>query len=613
MLILPFREVWALDTEFNFRPSSAYTFPVDPQPDGSIQHPVCLVARELYSGHVVSVFEDEFGPKPPFSVGPENLFIAYNAAAEWLTFLALGWPLPERVFDPYIEYRRHICGTPWDVAEVGNKGLLKALEHFHIKGITADLKTEMRDFILRGGPWDRADRKRTLDYCDTDVRPLFRLTERLLYSECCGAPLRSDPVGLAQAIHRGRFSMAAARMEHTAISVDNDLLGKVLADWDAIKTAIITELDTFGVYPGGHFSNTRFLECMEERQIRWPRAASGLPKMDKETFKDLTIIHPELAPIRELRNQLSEMRLEQLQIGADGRNRSGCHMFGAKTGRNTPSQNRYLFGLAKWVRHFLKPPPGRAVAYLDYRNQEYHIAGVLSGDEELLAVLAALDPYIQFAIMAGLAPPGATKATHPQIRAVCKTLLLGTNYGMGAETFALKANIPLIQAQEIHGRLKRTFGRYHQWSSEVVREARAGHWLHTEFGWRQFMDQSTPLTIKNWKMQANGAEMIRLACCLATERGVQVCGPIHDAILIEAPIDEIDAAVLVARAAMEEASREVLDGHTVPVDAEIVRWPHRYRPDDGRDMWERVLRLAGIDEDALPEMRRPIEVSGGVR
>ena len=171
----------------------------------------------------------------------------------------------------------------------------------------------------------------------------------------------------------------------------------------------------------------------------------------------MTIAHPQFTPIRELRNQLAEMDLECLQIGADGRNRTSCRMFGAKTGRSTPSANRYLFGLSKWARYFLKPPPGKAVAYLDYRNQEYHIAGVLSGDEELLRMLTAPDPYMACAIMIGLAPPGATKQTHPEVRAICKVLMLGTNYGMGVETFALKANIPLTEAKLIHGRLKRTF------------------------------------------------------------------------------------------------------------------------------------------------------------
>jgi hypothetical protein len=61
-------------------------------------------------------------------------------------------------------------------------------------------------------------------------------------------------------------------------------------------------------------------------------------------------------------------------------------------------------------------------------------------------------------------------------------------------------------------------------------------------------------------MQANGAEMLRLACCLATERGVEVCAPIHDAVLIIAPDGEIEDSIATARAAMAEASRTVLGG-----------------------------------------------------
>ena len=45
-------------------------------------------------------------------------------------------------------------------------------------------------------------------------------------------------------------------------------------------------------------------------------------------------------------------------------------------------------------------------------------------------------------------------------------------------------------------------------------------------------------------MQANGAEMLRIACCFGTERGVRISAPVHDAILIEAPIDEIEAEAL---------------------------------------------------------------------
>ena len=54
-----------------------------------------------------------------------------------------------------------------------------------------------------------------------------------------------------------------------------------------------------------------------------------------------------------------------------------------------------------------------------------------------------------------------------------------------------------------------------------------------------------PRSLRNFPMQANGAEMLRLACCLATERGVAVAGPVHDALVIVAPLDRLaeDAAV----------------------------------------------------------------------
>jgi hypothetical protein len=127
--------------------------------------------------------------------------------------------------------------------------------------------------------------------------------------------------------------------------------------------------------------------------------------------------------------------------------------------------------------------------------------------------------------------------------------------------------------------------------------------IRTVFGWRlQTTDESNPRSLCNFPMQANGAEMMRLACCLATEAGIRVSAPVHDAILIEAPTDEIEAAVEETQAIMAEASRIVLDGFTLKTDAELVRWPNRYMDEKrGRVMWDRVVKLAG---ECKPE--RPV-------
>jgi hypothetical protein len=90
--------------------------------------------------------------------------------------------------------------------------------------------------------------------------------------------------------------------------------------------------------------------------------------------------------------------------------------------------------------------------------------------------------------------------------------------------------------------------------------------------------------------------MMRLACCALTEAGIKVCGPIHDAVLLEAPIGEIDHVVAISRAIMERASERVLRGFRIRVDASIYRHPDRYHDEDGWPFWERVLRLAGLAE-----------------
>jgi DNA polymerase I len=98
-------------------------------------------------------------------------------------------------------------------------------------------------------------------------------------------------------------------------------------------------------------------------------------------------------------------------------------------------------------------------------------------------------------------------------------------------------------------------------------------------------------TIANFPMQANGAEMLRLACCLTTERGVEVCALVHDALLIEAPLAELAEQVLRTQAAMEEASMVVLDGFRLRSDVKLTEAPDRYEDEKGAAMWKLIWEV----------------------
>ena len=104
-------------------------------------------------------------------------------------------------------------------------------------------------------------------------------------------------------------------------------------------------------------------------------------------------------------------------------------------------------------------------------------------------------------------------------------------------------------------------------------------------------------------MQANGAEMLRLACCLATEREIAVCAPVHDALLVEGPTDGIQDVVAATQDAMAEASHVVLAGFELRSDAKIVRHPERYSDPRGEQMWKTVMGImAELPQAELVEL-----------
>jgi hypothetical protein len=725
---LPFyRQVWAVDFEFQ-------------APPGERPALLCCVARELRSGHLVRRWLAEgVPPAPPYDLGPESLFVAYYASAEVGCHLALGWPVPSRLLDLDAEFR---CLTSGLSVPCGH-GLLGALTRFGLDGLAAAEKEGMRQLAMRGGPYSASEREALLDYCQTDVDALARLL-----------PVMLPSIDLPRALLRGRYTVAAARMERAGVPIDTEALDRLRSGWDRIKGRLIAAVDAdYGVfvpthqrvvspestlgaaildtarewdidphqlaetvdivweaereecrepfearraarrktglthhrirqwenagrdgvsYPGldvtarslastypalgigpGYTSGggpedidyaARLWEVLRDRDeqpkarhhpdilrraaemvaarppegpgdsrpmtfsaerwgaylarkgIPWPRLASGALALDDDTFREMARAYPaEVGPVRELRHALSQMRLNELAVGSDGRNRVLLSVFGSRTGRNQPSNSKFIFGPATWLRALIRPGPGRAVAYVDWSQQELASAAALSGDPNMQAAYRSGDFYLTFARMAGAVPADATKASQAAEREQFKTVALGVLYGLSAEGLARKLAVPLHRGRELVRLHQNTFRTFWDWSDRVEMEGMLGGRLRTVFGWTVHAGTgANPRSLRNFPMQGNGAEMMRLACCLATERGITVCAPVHDALLVEGPADEIEDVVARTQAAMREASELVLPGFPLRTDARVVRHPDRYLDDRGKRMWELVQRL--LDE-----------------
>ena len=250
------------------------------------------------------------------------------------------------------------------------------------------------------------------------------------------------------------------------------------------------------------------------------------------------------------------------------------------------------------MRGLIKPQPGHGIVYVDWTQQEFGIAAALSGDEAMCAAYQSGDPYLAFAKQAGAVPPDATKASHSAQREMFKACVLGVQYGMETDSLAQRIGQPRIVARDLLRAHRQTYRRFWEWSDAAVDQAMLHGTVRTVFGWPVRVGaQVNPRSLRNFPMQANGAEMLRLACCLATERGIEVCAPVHDAVLICAPIGSLDHATAAMRSAMAEASRGVLAGFELAVDAQTMRWPNHDEDGRGRKMWAKVCNLVAAAED----------------
>lgn len=577
-----FREIWFGDFEFC-------------APPGGRPQPVCAVFREFKTSRTLRFWREELSAmdKAPFPTGNDVLFVAYYASAEMGCFVALGWPLPSRVLDLFTEFRALNNG----VAVPSGNGLLGALVAYGLDSMAADEKAAMRDLIMGGGPWSNQEQRDILEYCERDVRALEMLLPAMLPQI-----LSTDPhsgKALSQALHRGRYMKAAAHMEFTGVPIDTQTLDRLRTGWEPIKRGLIDAINTeYDVYEDGAFVQAKFEGYLVRHRIPWPRLESGRLALDDGSFRQMAKAFPHISALRELRHTLSELRLNELAVGADGRNRCLLSAFRARTGRNQPSNSKFIFGLSVWLRGLIKPAPDHGLAYIDFRSQEVGIAAALSGDELMMEGYRTGDPYLSFAIQAGLAPKNATQKSHKTVRDRCKALVLGLQYGMTAEGLASRLGAPAVEAKHLMDMHRRTYRKFWQWSDRVVDTAMMGQTLRTVFGWPIHLDDNpNPRSLRNFLMQANGAEMLRFACSKGTESGISICAPVHDAILIEAPLNLMDRHIGEMRDCMAEASKAVLSGFEIQTSFDVIRYPDRYMDEDrGRGMWERVMGLLGPED-----------------
>jgi hypothetical protein len=594
---LRFREIWLADFEFV------------PQP-GELPDVVCLCAYELRTGRTLSLWRNQLDPLPPYHIDDNALFVCFVANAEGLCHLALGWPLPANVLDLSPVFRNISNGR--DTPE--GKGLIGAQRYYGLDTIATKQKEAMQQRVIKGWPFTTEEQHRILEYCLSDVMALERLMAKLM----------AEPeFNLDIALFHGQFAAVSAVMEFNGVPIDMQIFPH-LADyhtWRAVRDAMVPKIGAqYGVFVQNAagdwtFSTERFKAYLQREGIDWPLLETGKLNLRRKTFENMTRGFPQLENLRQLKHARDKMRKVKLAVGNDGRNRTVLWPFQSKTSRTQPKSSFWIFSPAVWLRSLVKPAPGMAVAYIDYSSTEFLIAAALSDGHRgpvnnMLDMYRSGDPYTAFARTVGALPKHIVRDTpewkagdYDAVRDKYKVMMLATQYGMQTTTLAARLGVSTLEAHEMLAQHRVVFSQYWAWSQDWVQHALQTGVMRTAFGWyrRTGITEFNERSIANWPIQSAGADILRVACIMAVRHGIRLLAPVHDAVLIEAPIDRIDTDVALMREIMRRASRVVLNRDAsgtieLRTDYKIVRYPDRYSDKRGAKIWDEVVELlAGLE------------------
>jgi DNA polymerase I len=562
----------------HFRWTVVVDFEYEIEP-GGLPVPLCMIAHVLDENlkHIrtIRLWRGDFGPAPPFDIGPDTLVVAYSAWAELTCFMVLGWKFPVHVYDLHVAYLATsnllLPYAPDETRVKPRKGLKEACRAYGVPGWEGLDKKEMAKDIGEGR-WEKYGQPAVFAYCEEDVRVSTTLLRRQLTGYHYFKPVNVERV-LYWSVYS---SKTVAQIQAKGMPIDMALWNLVQENLAAVVTALLQRFDpSFGhpnaIYtPDGEWSDARFEAWLVRAGVpAWPRLETGKIQIDGDAFKLMYGAHPKIEGLHALRDALGVIVRARIPIGPDGRNRPSLFAYGTATGRN--AQAKSLFNAHAGMRSFMLFPQGTIAVYIDWRCQEVAVAAARSGDERLMEDYASGDIYHALALMCGLTnDPDIQhwKDNNSAQRQQMKSLQLGINYGMGVRSLAKGLGRHRLIASEVLIRHQQRYPTYWKWRTETTQQAMFDRVIESEYdGWPLHISTSpNKRTLYNFQMQSGGASMIRLAGTWLCEAGLVPNMLVHDGILIEVQNDD---QVRQVAEIMRAAGKEVCGGFEVGADVDF--------------------------------------------
>ena len=411
-------------------------------------------------------------------------------------------------------------------------------------------------------------------YCGADSATVLSLRERFL-------PTLADTTlqPLLDGIEMPLMEVLVD-MEWTGIRIDPALFARLSRELTADLVRLEAEI---AVAAGGsiNLNSPKQLATVLFDRLQLPilkRTKTG-PSTDADVLEQLAdqghLVPKLLLEYRELQKLRSTYVdvLPQKVHRTTGRIHTSFNQIGAATGRLSSSEPNLQnipvrTPRGEEIRKGFVPAEGWKFVVADYSQIELRLMAHLSQDPAFLeAFRKGEDIHRQTAsIIFGVALADVTS----DMRARAKTINFGTIYGQGAFALSRMLGIPQDEAKAFIAEYFQRFAGVRSWLDRQIELARERGYVETIFGRRRYIPEVRDRNFntrafgervsQNAPLQGSAADLIKIAMA-RLHRALSTGGlsarlllQVHDELVLEAPVEEVDAVSALVREHMEGAA-----------------------------------------------------------
>ena len=260
-------------------------------------------------------------------------------------------------------------------------------------------------------------------------------------------------------------------------------------------------------------------------------------------------------------------------VAEDGRIHSKFNQMITATGRLSSAEPNLQnipvrMELGRKIRKAFVPAEGCVFVDADYSQIELRILAHLSGDEQLIRAYNEAEDIHRLTASQVFHTP--YDEVTPLQRSNAKAVNFGIVYGISSFGLGQDLNISRKEAEEYINRYFETYPKIKQYLDSLVEEAKAKGYVTTLFGRRRpvpeissssFMQRSFGERIAmNSPVQGTAADIMKIAMIRVADRlkkdgsAAKVVLQVHDELLVETPMAEVDYVKCILREEMEAAA-----------------------------------------------------------